>query len=270
MTRISEKFKELKKRKKKALVSFISAGDPSINVSQKILEILPASGVDIIELGIPFSDPMADGPIIQRSSQRSIHSGFTTQKAFDMVKFFRKNDDKTPIIFMGYFNPIFQFGLKKFFNEASKVGVDGIIIVDLPPEEEEILDPYIEKKNIDIIRLITPTTNNKRLNTILKKSGGFLYYVSIMGITGTKVPPLEKVKNSVEKIKLKNNLPVVVGFGIKTKEQVSSISKFADGSVIGSSLVKIIEDSINSGNKKSLYINIKSFLRKLELSCYYK
>lgn len=269
MSRLRSKFQEIKESKKKALIAFISSCDPDFESSQKILNLLPDCGVDIIELGIPFSDPMADGPTIQKSSMRSIQAGFNMEKAFKLVKNFRKKNISTPIIFMGYFNSFFQFGLKNFFLKCTKFGIDGLIIVDLPPEEDNLIMQYINKKKIDLIRLITPTTDSQRLKTILTNATGFLYYVSVLGITGTKRPSLKIVKLAVNLIKKKTKLPVVIGFGISKKSQVSEISKFADGSVVGSSLVKIIEECIDNKNKKEeMYLKIENFLKNLNKGCY--
>ncbi|MAI83960.1 MAG: tryptophan synthase subunit alpha [Rickettsiales bacterium] len=264
MSRLENKFAELNKIKKKALIGFISAGDPDFEYCEKIMKILPKSGIDIVELGLPFSDPMADGPTIQRSSQRAIKSGFSLKKTFDMIKRFRLKDDKTPIVLMGYFNLMFQYGIANFFYSMKKFKVDGLIIVDLPPEENALLENHHKKNKIDIIRLITPTTDSKRLKIILKNASGFLYYVSIMGITGTKKPSLKKVSNAVSLIKKNTKVPIVVGFGINNKSQIKEISRFADGAVVGSSLVKIIEDS----NKNKIIENLEKFIKILESSCY--
>ena len=265
MNRIENKFAQLDKESRKALVTFISSCDPSLECSQEILNALPSYGSDIIEIGLPFSDPMADGPTIQRSSQRGIKSGFTVNKTFNMVNNFRAKDKTTPIIFMGYFNTLFQFGLKSFFSRSKQNGVDGVIIVDLPPEEEGLINEFLKKYKISIIRLITPTTSEKRLKTILKSANGFLYYVSIMGITGTKVPSLKKVKKAVTIIKNNTKLPVVVGFGINNSSQISEISKFADGSVVGSSIVKIIEDTLDRKIPNKLILKkLKKFLNSLK------
>ena len=265
MERLKVKFDLLKRNNKKALVSFISSCDPNFTVSKQILFALPKSGADIIEIGLPFSDPMADGPTIQKSSLRAIQSGFSLTKTFNMVCSFRAIDNTTPVVFMGYFNTFYQFGLKKFFVEAKKNGIDGILIVDLPPEEYKQLSSYEKKYNINLIRLVTPTTKRQRLKMILKNSSGFIYYVSIMGITGTKQPSLKKVRRSVEEIKKNTDLPVLVGFGIKQRDQVNEISKFADGSVIGSSLIKIIEESIeNKVTPKNLVKRINRFVKSLK------
>ena len=267
-TRIEEKFKYLNKKNKKALVCFLTAGDPNKKISAKVLSLLPESGADLIEIGIPFSDPMADGPTIQRSSLRAIKSGINLKQILEMVRDFRKNDSRTPIILMGYYNPIFQYGLKNFFIDSSKSGVDGIIAVDLPPEENSLIYDYSKKFNIDIIRLLTPTTDIERLKKILKSTSGFLYYVSIMGITGTKKPSITLVKKSVNKIKQLTSLPVVVGFGINNSKQVKEINKFSDGCVIGSALVKILEGyQMGKFNYREMKTRVNIFLSKLNKAC---
>ncbi|MBS91905.1 MAG: tryptophan synthase subunit alpha [Rickettsiales bacterium] len=266
--RIEKKFLELEKKKEKALVCFVTSGDPDLKTSQKIINTLPKSGADIIEIGIPFSDPMADGPTIQKSSLRAIKSGINLKKTFDIVKEFRKRDNSTPIILMGYFNPIFQFGLTKFFLEGYKNGVDGLIIVDLPPEEDDLIRKHTKKFNIHNIRLLTPTTSTKRIRKISESSKGFLYYISIMGITGTKKPSIDSVKVSVNKIKKITDLPIIVGFGINDPEQISQINTFADGCVVGSAIVKLIEENlVKKKNKTTVTKKINDFLIKLKKKC---
>ena len=208
---------------------------------------------------------MADGPTIQRSSQRAIKSGINLAKTFKLIENFRESNRKTPVILMGYFNPIFQFGLKKFFQICKKVGVDGLIIVDLPPEEDSLIKDYTQQYNVYNIRLVTPTTNKDRLSKISRSSKGFLYYVSIMGITGTKKPSISILKKSILKIKKNTKLPVLVGFGINNANQVKEINKFANGCVIGSAIINLIEDS-KKGNysiEKTL-LKIKLFLSKIK------
>ena len=266
--RIEEKFINLGKENKKALVCFITSGDPNLSISEKILSLLSDGGADIIEIGLPFSDPMADGPTIQKSSQRAIKQGANIFSTLEMVNRLRKKDNVTPIILMGYFNPMFQFGLNKFFLQASKVGVDGLIIVDLPPEENELVEEISRKFKIDIIRLLTPTTDKNRLKRILKSTTGFLYYISIMGITGTKKPAIQMVNKAVKQIKKNTNLPVVVGFGINNSKQVKDINKIADGCVIGSVLVRIIEDfSMGKISKEKMYKNLNNFLQQIKKAC---
>jgi len=246
--RISNLFQKLKQYKRSGLGIFITAGDPNIKISQWILNELPQNGADFIELGMPFSDPMADGPVIQASSLRALNAGINLSKILLMVKNFRKINNYTPIILMGYYNPIFIYGVDKFVRESKNAGVDGFIIVDLPPEEDkEFYDP-VSKSGLDFIRLITPTTDAKRLKIVLKKSSGFLYYVTITGTTGTKKAPIKDIKSSLSLIKKFSGLPVAVGFGITTKKQISEIAEIADSAVVGSHIVKFIENSYSELN----------------------
>lgn len=239
---IEKTFKDLKISGKSAFIPYITAGDPDINLSQKILNALPEGGADIIEIGMPFSDPMADGPAIQQSSLRALDNGQDMKKTFSMIKNFRIQNDYTPIILMGYYNPIFQFGVKNFLQQCDLIGVDGLIIVDLPIEHDEELSLPAKEMGIDFINLITPTTSPERLKNILKVSSGFLYYVSIAGITGTKAPDIKKLKNMIDKIKTYTDMPIGVGFGIKDSEQVKNISQFSDAVVVGSAIVQKINN----------------------------
>ena len=264
MSRLATTFSCLENKKKKALITFVSANDPDFITSKQIIFNLPNYGADIIEIGLPFSDPMADGPTIQRSSLRGIKAGFNLDKTFKLLSLFRKKNNKTPLVLMGYFNTISQYGVEKFFSVAKSSGVDGLILVDLPPEEHNHLMSMEKKYNIDIIRLVTPTTDEKRLKLILKNATGFIYYVSISGITGTKKPLISRVNNAVNKMRKYTKLPIVVGFGIKYKDQIDKISKFANGVVVGSSLVSIIEDSAkNNYNTQKTLKNIEIFMKSL-------
>jgi len=263
--RISNLFQKLKQYKRSGLGIFITAGDPNIKISQWILNELPQNGADFIELGMPFSDPMADGPVIQASSLRALNAGTNLSKILLMVKNFRKKNNYTPIILMGYYNPIFIYGVEKFVRESKNAGVDGFIIVDLPPEEDqEFFDP-VSKSGLDFIRLITPTTDAKRLKIVLKKSSGFLYYVTITGTTGTKKAPIKDIKSSLSLIKEFSDLPVAVGFGITTKKQISEISEIADSAVVGSHIVKFIENSYSENNSQdeSTVIKIQNEVKHL-------
>ena len=263
--RIDKKFFDLKKQNKKALACFVTSCDPNKELSEKIINSLPGYGADIIEIGIPFSDPMADGPTIQRSSIRAIKSRSSISKTFKIIKNFRKKNKTTPIILMGYFNPIFQFGLSNFFSKGRVVGVDGIIIVDLPPEEDSLIVEQTQKNNIYNIRLIAPTTSQKRIRKISNSSRGFIYYVSIMGITGTKKPSINSVKKSVNAIKKITSLPVLVGFGINSHEQIKKLNEFSDGCVVGSAIVNIVESAIEKKLKNQKILdNICDFLKKLK------
>jgi tryptophan synthase alpha chain len=244
-TRIDKKFAELKRERRAGLVAFITAGDPDHDTSLAILKGLPGGGADIIELGMPFSDPMADGPAIQASSQRALRAGQTMKKTLAMVSAFRATDDTTPIVLMGYYNPIYVYPVDRFVADAAKAGVDGLIVVDMPPEEDAELRPQASEAGLDFIRLATPTTDAKRLPAVLAHTSGFVYYVSIAGITGTKAPDLADVKDHVGRIKRETSLPVAVGFGVKTEEQVSAIAGIADAVVVGSALVNTVAQSLD-------------------------
>ena len=248
-SRIFHSLSNIKKNKSAALGIFITAGDPNILTSQKILNALPSAGADFIELGMPFSDPMADGPAIQESSLRALKSGIKLKQIIEMVKVFRTKNNTTPIILMGYFNPIYSYGVDKFLKDTKNAGVDGFIIVDLPFEEdEEFCIPSI-KNNLDYIRLVTPTSDRLRLKKILHNAKGFIYYVSVTGITGTKKGSFDQINKSVRKIKTLTDLPVAVGFGIRSKGQVNEISKIADAIIIGSYIVNIIKKNYKYTSK---------------------
>ena len=243
-TRIDARFAELKKQNRPALVTFISAGDPDLVTSEKILAGLPGAGADIIELGMPFSDPMADGPAIQASSLRALKNGQTMTKTLAMVRRFRETDSATPIVLMGYYNPIYVYGNAKFIADAKAAGVDGLIVVDVPPEaDDELCLPAVDA-GLNFIRLATPTTDDKRLPAVLKNTSGFVYYVSITGITGAAAPVVDDVHDQVKRIKGQTPLPVVVGFGVRSGPQAKAISRGADGVVVGSAIVSTIEKSL--------------------------
>jgi tryptophan synthase alpha chain len=246
-TRIDRRFSLLKEQGRTALVTFVIAGDPDLDTSLDIIKGLPGQGVDIIELGMPFSDPMADGPDIQLAGKRALNAGQTMRKTLRMVREFRKNDNDTPIVLMGYYNPIYIYGNEKFLSDAKSAGVDGLIIVDLPPEADEELCIPAMKQGINFIRLATPTTDSKRLPVVLTNTSGFVYYVSIAGITGTSTPDPEKVASAVSHIKNKTKLPVVVGFGVKNGEHAEAIARGSDGVVVGSAIVSVIEASLDNG-----------------------
>ncbi len=220
-----------------ALITFITAGDPDIKKSQSILDLLPASGADIIELGMPFTDPMADGPVIQAAALRALDSGASMKTTLQMVRDFRKNNTDTPIVLMGYANPVYQYGMDVFVRDASAAGVDGLIIVDLPPEEDDELYTASKAANVHLIKLVTPTTSDERLKTVLPKASGFLYYVSITGITGAASADVSAVKNHVESIRKATDLPLAIGFGIKGPDDVRQFAAFADAVVVGSAIV---------------------------------
>jgi len=237
MSRIAQRFAQLRRQGRAAFIPFITAGDPDLDTSFAVLEKLPAAGADLIELGVPFSDPMADGPVIQASSLRALETGMTLPKVLDMVRRFRRADKTTPIVLMGYYNPIHHYGSARFAKDAAESGVDGLITVDLPPEEDEVLRVPAAAQGLDIIRLAAPTTDDERLKTVLSGAGGFLYYVSITGVTGTKSFEAGEVRAAVERLKARSDLPCAVGFGIKTPEQAAEIARFADGAVVGSAVV---------------------------------
>ncbi|MGR3546258.1 MAG: tryptophan synthase subunit alpha [Roseovarius sp.] len=237
MTRIDAKFAELKAAGKKAFVSYIMAGDPDYDTSLAVMQGLPGAGVDIIELGVPFTDPMADGPTIQLAGQRALAAGMTLEKTLTMAREFRKGDDTTPIVLMGYYNPIYNRGVDKFLTDAKAAGIDGLIVVDLPPEEDDELCIPAAKAGLNFIRLATPTTDDKRLPKVLENTSGFVYYVSITGITGAAAAEAADVAPEVARIKAQTDLPVIVGFGIRTPETAQTIASVADGCVVGSAIV---------------------------------
>jgi tryptophan synthase alpha chain len=249
MDRIARTFANLQKAGKKALVTFTTAGDPDYAASLEILKGLPKAGADVIELGMPFSDPMADGPAIQRSSQRALRSGQTMRKTLQMVRSFRETDKDTPLILMGYYNPIYVFPVDAFLAEAAGAGVDGLIVVDVPPEaDDELCLPALEA-GLSFIRLAAPTTTDRRLPRVLANTSGFVYYVSITGITGTRAPDLTAVERNVSRIKARTPLPVVVGFGVRTPGQARAIAGVSDGVVVGSALVDAIAQSLDDAQR---------------------
>ena len=240
MTRIDAKFAELKAAGKKAFVSYIMAGDPDYERSLAVMKGLPAAGVDIIELGVPFTDPMADGPTIQLAGQRALAAGMTLTRTLAMATEFRKTDDSTPIVLMGYYNPIYSRGVERFLDEAKAAGIDGLIVVDLPPEEDDELCIPAARAGLNFIRLATPTTDDRRLPKVLENTSGFVYYVSITGITGAAAAEAADVGPEVARIKAQTDLPVIVGFGIRTPETAHIIASVADGCVVGSAIVSEI------------------------------
>ncbi len=247
-SRIDNRFDLLEKERRSGLVAFLTAGDPNFEMSLQILQKLPASGADVIELGMPFSDPMADGPAIQASSQRALSAGINLKEIFSIVEIFRTEDAETPIVLMGYYNPIYVYGIERFVSDAEAAGVDGLIIVDLPPEEPELLH-IMENSSLQFIYLITPTTNDERLPIIIKHASGFIYYVSVIGITGTKTASSEHVELALSRIRRYTDLPIAVGFGIKTPEQAAKIAKYANATVVGSALVSRVEDNLDANGK---------------------
>ncbi len=240
MTRIDDTFARLKAEGKKAFVAYVMAGDPDYETSLEIVKGLPSAGVDIIELGMPFTDPMADGPTIQLAGQRALDGGQTLNMTLDMARALREEDNSTPIVMMGYYNPIYSRGVDSFLKDAKEAGIDGLIVVDLPPEEDDELCIPAQAAGLNFIRLATPTTDDKRLPTVLQNTSGFVYYVSITGITGAAEAQAGDVGPEVARIKAATDLPVIVGFGIKTPEASEAIASVADGCVVGSAIVSEI------------------------------
>ena len=248
-TRIDARFAALKKAGRPALVTFTMAGDPDYDTALAILKALPQAGADVIELGMPFTDPMADGPAIQAAGLRALHAGQNMKRTLAMVREFRRGEDATPIVLMGYYNPIYIYGVERFLTDAKTAGVDGLIVVDLPPEEDTELCLPALSAGVNFIRLATPTTDDKRLPVVLKNTSGFVYYVSITGITGSAAPDAGKVADAVVRIKRHTTLPVCVGFGVRTAEQAAAIVRGADGVVVGSALVDAVRKSLDADGK---------------------
>ncbi|MBN1473680.1 MAG: tryptophan synthase subunit alpha [Syntrophaceae bacterium] len=247
VTRIGKKFNELRAKKEKALVVYLTAGDPSLEMTKKIILALEKAGVDIVEIGVPFSDPTADGPVIQEAAQRALKTGTTLTGVLQTVAQIREVS-QIPVVLFGYFNPVFSYGVKKFAQDARKAGVDGVLVVDLPPEEAHELRQFTDAAGIDFISLVAPTTGTQRAKKIAAAATGFLYYISITGVTGTAAPKISDIKKDLKKIRKISSLPVAVGFGISRPEQAREIGKLADGVVVGSALVKLIaENSNNAG-----------------------
>ncbi len=266
--RLKVLFERLKQENRPALVTFVTAGDPNPETGYEIFSSLADAGADIIELGMPFSDPMADGPAIQLANLRALGAGMTLRKTLDQVEKFRKSNSHTPIILMGYYNPIYHFGVKAFLDRAIEAGVDGLIVVDLPSEEDDELCHPARAQGIDWIRLTTPTTDNKRLDTVLKNASGFVYYVSIAGVTGTASAQQSDVQAALTRIRNKTDLPLAVGFGIRTAEQVKQTGEYADAVVVGSAIIDIIRqcDENNKGQAETAS-QVSAFVRQLAGGC---
>lgn len=248
-TRIDKRFAALKAEGRAGLVTFLMAGDPDHETSLKIISALPTAGADLIEIGMPFTDPMADGPAIQAAGLRALQGGETLTKTIDLVRQFRKNDNETPIVLMGYYNPIYIYGVDRFLADAKAAGVDGLIVVDLPPEEDVELCLPAMKAGMNFIRLATPTTDDKRLPAVLANTSGFVYYVSITGITGSAAPDAVRVAQAVARIKRHTPLPVAVGFGVKDAARARLIAQNADAVVVGSALVDVLAQSLDTDGK---------------------
>jgi len=250
-TRIDARFNELKKQGRSAFVTFVMAGDPDPKTSLEIIKALPCAGSDLIEIGMPFTDPMADGPSIQAAGLRALKAGMTLKKTLAVVREFRKDDDATPLVLMGYYNPIYIYGVDKFLVDAKAAGVDGLIVVDLPPEEDSELCLPAMKAGLNFIRLATPTTDDRRLPAVLANTSGFVYYVSVTGITGSAAADSTAVAQAVSRIKRHTKLPICVGFGIRTPEAAGAIAANADGAVVGSALVDALSNSLDADGKAS-------------------
>jgi len=248
-TRIDRRFAALKAEGRAALVTFLTAGDPDEATSRAILAALPKAGADVIELGMPFTDPMADGPAIQAASLRALSAGQDMRKTLAMVRDFRSRDDATPIVLMGYYNPIYVYGVEKFLADAGAAGIDGLIVVDLPPEEDDELCVPALRAGLNFIRLATPTTDDKRLPAVLANTSGFVYYVSVTGITGAAAPDAARVGEAVARIKRHTGLPVAVGFGVRNAEAAAAIARGADGVVVGSALIDALKATLDADGK---------------------
>lgn len=245
MSRLAERFTSLRDEGRSGLVTFITAGDPTAAISAQILAGLPTAGADVIELGMPFTDPMADGPSIELASGRALANGQDMVKTLSLVSDFRKLDDVTPIVLMGYYNPIYAYGSEKFSDDAAAAGVDGLIVVDLPPEEEGEYRPLGTAAGIDIVRLIAPTSSDRRLAALVENASGFVYYVSVRGITGTSSAENSDISANVRRIRAQTDLPIAVGFGIRTPEQVAEVAAIADAAVVGTAIVDKIANKLD-------------------------
>lgn len=260
-SRIAALFAELADAGRPALVPFIMGGDPSLATTADLLAALPKAGADMIEIGIPFSDPMADGPTIAAAGKRALAAGASLPKILKLVKAFRASNHTTPIILMGYYNPVYRFGEEAFCKQAAAAGIDGLILVDLPPEEERELRPHLKTHKLDLIRLVAPTTSDRRLKTLMQSAGGFVYYVSITGVTGTRSANFASLKRQVAHTRHFTPLPIAVGFGIKTPEQVAKVAAFADAVVVGSALVEVIHKQ--KKDRKQVVKAASAFVRSL-------
>jgi tryptophan synthase alpha chain len=244
--RLDARFRALREEGRAGLVTYVMSGDPDLETARKILAGLPDAGADVIELGMAFTDPMADGPSIQAAGLRALKAGITLRRTLEMVAEFRQKDQATPLVLMGYYNPIYSYGVERFLQDAKEAGIDGLIVVDLPPEEDEELCLPTLAAGLSFIRLATPTTDDKRLPTVLRNTSGFVYYVSYTGITGTKAAQATSVETALARIRRKSDLPVAVGFGIRTPEQAADIAKVADASVVGTAFTDAVRDSLDA------------------------
>jgi len=249
MSRIAARFADLKKQGRGALIPFLEAYDPDLETSMALLRGMPAAGADLIEIGVPFTDPMADGPIIQAAAKRGLAAGVTVAHVLDMVRAFREQDNATPIILMGYLNPILSYGIPKFCTDAAQAGVDDLIVVDLPTEEADMLLPHSNASGLDVIRLVAPTTDDERLPHVLNGSSGFVYYVSITGITGTTSASQEHLAQAIPRIRKATNLPIAIGFGVRTPQQASNAARTADAAVVASALIDTLAAHLDENGK---------------------
>ncbi len=265
MSRLKSCFEKLAAENRAAFVTFVTANDPDFDTSLEIVCGLPGAGADIIELGMPFTDPSADGPAIDRAAQRALKSGGSMNTTLEMVRRFRAGNDETPIVLMGYFNPIYAYGIDRFTLDAAAAGVDGLIIVDLPPEEDEELRLPANAAGIDVIRLATPTSDDARLPTVLDGASGFVYYVAVAGVTGGKSATADDIGTAVGRIKAHTDLPVAVGFGIRTPEQAADVAAVADGAVVGSAIVSLIENGLDKDHmpKEGMSKEVLDFVKTL-------
>jgi len=264
-TRITRCFAKLSQRRRKAFVAFLTGGDPNFATSRQLILGLPKAGVDLIEIGIPFSDPMADGPAIQASSQRALKNGMTLAKTLELVQSFRATDDTTPIVLMGYYNPIYRYGVDRFVQQCVSAGVDGLIIVDLPPEEDtELCEPALTAA-LHWIRLVTPSTDDGRIHTVLHNVSGFVYYVSVLGVTGTRSAMTNQIEIAIARLRQHTGLPIAAGFGIKTAAQASAVAKHADGIVVSSAIVDLVKANLdkNGNPQASLVDKVHHFVRDI-------
>lgn len=262
MGRIGDKFESLRTKNEKALIVYLTAGDPSLAVTKELIFELEKAGVDILEIGVPFSDPTADGPVIQAASQRALKTGTTLASVLKMVADIRLSS-QIPIVLFGYFNPIFAYGVEKFSRTASEAGVDGVLVVDLPPEEARELRVYSDAAGLDFISLVAPTSGKDRMKTILKTATGFLYYISITGVTGTAAPKIENIAREVTKIRKLTKMPIAVGFGISSAAQAKEIGAVADGIVIGSAVVKLIDENRNNSELVKIISDYTKSIKKV-------
>lgn len=263
--RIDRRFAALKEQGRGGLVTFITAGDPDHDTSLALLKGLPAAGADIIELGMPFTDPMADGPAIQAAGLRALKAGARMTRTLDMVRAFRTDDQDTPLVLMGYYNPIYAYGVEKFLTDAKTAGVDGLIVVDLPPEEDQELCEPALRAGVSFIRLTTPTTDDQRLPTVLANTSGFVYYVSVTGITGAASASSAAIDEAITRLRRHTDLPLAVGFGISTPEQAASVARVADAAVVGSAIVRQVEKNLDADGRPTagLVDNVLSFVQAL-------